>query len=122
MGSRGPAPREKAAAPEAGMGVVGRSLLPILLLAGWAHGEGEHKLTHEQSLVAPEAVAVDFDDRTTSRFHWLWLRDNCPHESQITANGQRLFETAELVRAHQTNRVAEPTEFSVRDRQSPELH
>ena len=32
--SRGPAPREKAAAPEAGMGVVGRSLLPILLLAG----------------------------------------------------------------------------------------
>jgi len=55
MGSRGPAPREKAAAPEAGMGVVGRSLLPILLLAGWARGEGEHKLTHEQSLVAPAA-------------------------------------------------------------------
>merc|ERR1711997_644762 len=53
MGSRGPAPREKAA-PEAAMGVGGQ-LLPILLLAGWARGEGEHKLTHEQSLVAPAA-------------------------------------------------------------------
>merc|ERR1711997_268136 len=53
MGRRGPAPREKAA-PEAAMGVGGQ-LLPILLLDGWARGEGEHKLTHEQSLVAPAA-------------------------------------------------------------------
>jgi|ERR1712121_93939 len=56
MGSRGPAPREKAAAPEAAMGVGGwLSLLPILLVAVGARGEGEHKLTHEQSLVAPAA-------------------------------------------------------------------
>merc|ERR1711990_563982 len=56
MGSRGPPPREKAA-PETAMGVGGwlhRSLLAILLVAG-ARGEGEHKLTHEQSLVAPAA-------------------------------------------------------------------
>merc|ERR1712226_1281117 len=56
MGSRGPAPLEKAA-PEAAMGVVGwlgGSLLAVLLGAG-ARGEGDHKLTHEQSLVAPAA-------------------------------------------------------------------
>jgi len=57
MGSRGPAPREKAAAPEAGMGVGGwlRETLLLLAVAG-ARGEGEgHKLTHDQSLVAPAA-------------------------------------------------------------------
>merc|ERR1711971_1334333 len=52
-------PREKAA-PEAAMGVgvwLRESLLAILLLAvAGARGEGEgHKLTHEQSLVAPAA-------------------------------------------------------------------
>merc|ERR1711935_418460 len=54
MGSRGPAPREKAA-PEVAMGVGGwlhGSLLAILLLTG---ARGDSPATHEQSLVAPAA-------------------------------------------------------------------
>ncbi|CAK0910160.1 unnamed protein product, partial [Prorocentrum cordatum] len=60
-----------------------------------------------------EAVAVTFEDGLVQRFHWLWLRDNCQHESQITANGQRLFETADLVRAHRAGRAAEPASFEL---------
>eukprot|EP00931_Biecheleriopsis_adriatica_P012637 TRINITY_DN11383_c0_g1_i3.p1 TRINITY_DN11383_c0_g1~~TRINITY_DN11383_c0_g1_i3.p1 ORF type:complete len:423 (-),score=73.83 TRINITY_DN11383_c0_g1_i3:164-1432(-) len=61
-----------------------------------------------------DSLAVEFDDGLVQRYHWLWLRDNCPEYSQITANGQRLFETADLVRAHNAERVADPANFSLR--------
>jgi len=43
-----------------------------------------------------DAVSICFGAERL-RFHWLWLRDNCLDGSSRTVNGQRLFETADLV-------------------------
>lgn len=42
------------------------------------------------------ALLVKWADGSTSKFHYIWLRDNCPSPESLHPNGQRILETASI--------------------------